>query len=338
MELMVIDAETVERVLPMTEAMAAMREAFTRLSAGAVAQPPRQVLRAPDRSALAVMPALVEGAAGERAVAGLKAMAIQPANPARGLPAHHGLVVVFDPVTGVPAAVVDAAAVTAIRTAAASAVATEVLADPDASVLAVLGAGVQARSHLTAMAAVRALSGVRVWSRNPDRAERLAAWATRELGVPASARDRAAAATAGADLICTTTSSAEPILGSADVPGGAHINAVGASFAHTRELTAELVCRAAVFVDGREAARHDAGDLLAAAGSGFRFDDIRGEIGEVLLGRVPGRPARRDAVTLFKSVGLAVQDVLAARYVWQRARDAGLGATVPMRSASGARR
>jgi alanine dehydrogenase len=225
---------------------------------------------------------------------------------------------------------VDAAAVTAIRTAAASAVATDLLAGPDASVLAVLGAGVQARSHLSAMAAVRSLSGIRVWNRNPERARRLAAWATRKLGVPASACPRAAAATAGADLVCTTTSSAEPILGSADVADGAHVNAVGASFAHARELTADLVCRAAVFVDGRDAARQDAGDLLAAAGSGFLAGDIRGEIGEVLLGRVPGRRPGSREVTVFKSVGLAVQDVLAARYVWQRAREAGLGTTVAM--------
>lgn len=328
MEILVVDGATVARVYPLADAIGLMRQAFVAQSSGAVAQPIRQVLRLRDGEALAVMPAMTAG--DDVGAAGVKVMSVRSENPARGLPAHHGVVVVFDPETGVPAAIVDGAAVTAVRTAAASAVATDVLADPQASVLAVLGSGVQASSHLTAMASVRRLAEVRLWSRDIGHARRLADWAGRELELPVSVFPKATDATAGAEIVCTTTASTDPVLGDGDVDEGAHVNAVGASFAHARELDEHLVRRGTVFVDAREHALHDAGDLVGAiARNVIGSDHIRGEIGEVLLGRVPGRSDSGE-ITIFKSVGLAVQDVLSALQLWRLARAEGAGATVAM--------
>jgi ornithine cyclodeaminase len=329
MEILVVDGATVARLYPVTDAIELMRQAFVAQSTGAVMQPVRQVLRAPDGGALAVMPA-VTALDEDGAIAGLKVMSVRPGNPARGLPAHHGLVVVFDPETGAPAAIIDAAAVTAVRTAAASAVATDALADPRASVLAVLGSGVQARSHLAAMASVRRLAEVRLWSRDIGHARRLAESAERDLELLVSVYPKAADATAGAEIVCTTTASTDPILRDGDVGEGTHINAVGASFAHARELDERLVGRATVFVDAREHALHDAGDLVAAITSkAIGPEHVRAEIGEVLIGGVPGRSAP-DEITIFKSVGIAVQDVLSAMHVWHRARAEGTGIAVPM--------
>lgn len=331
MELRVVDGATVARVYPMSEAIAVMRQAFTDVSSGVVAQPPRQVLATAGGGAMAVMPAAIHRPDGAPAAFGLKTVSITPDNPARGLPAHHGLVAVFDPATGAPAAVVDAVAITAIRTAAASAVATDVLAAPTATALAIVGSGVQARSHISAMIEVREVSEVRVWSRDPEHARALCDWARRRHGLAALACNRVGAATAGADIICTTTASAEPILADEDVADGTHVNAVGASFAHTRELADKLVRRGHVFVDSRAAARNDAGDLLIPMRDGhFSFESVRGEIGEVLLGQRAGRTAGGREVTIFKSVGLAIQDLLSAVHVWERARAAGLGTAVAL--------
>jgi len=328
--MLVVDGATVARVLPMGAAVALMRRAFQELAAGRVQQPLRQVLHAPTGDAFAVMPARACAEDGTTAALGVKAITVVPGNKDRGLPPHHGLILVFDPGTGVPVAAVDAAAVTAIRTAAASAVATDVLASPDARVLAVLGAGTQARSHLTAMAEVRRLDEVRVWNRDPARARALAERAGARLGIPVVPCATVGEATRGADIVCTTTASTEPLLFGPDLDDGVHVNAVGASFPHTRELDGSVVRRAGVFVDRRESALNEAGDLLAAIREGFfAAGDIRAEIGEVLLGHHPGR-TRETEVTVFKSLGMAVQDLLSAAHVWQRAGELGAGVPVPL--------
>lgn len=343
--MIVIDGATVRRLLPMADAVDLMRDTFRRYSAGRVVQPVRHMVRSPTGEVLAVMPAHVAapdpggsadqgdpGAAAESCAGyGLKTVLITPDNAARGLPVHVGLVLIFDPETGLPAALIDAAALTAIRTAAASAAATDALARPDAAVLALLGAGVQARSHLRAIGAVRPVKEVRVWNHRPASARALADWARDQLDLDVTIADTVPAAVADADVICTVTAACEPVLTAASVAAGAHINAVGSSFAHRRELAGDLVGRCAVFVDSRESARAEAGDLLLAAREGhFRIEAVRAEVGEVLRGDHPGRSSVGE-ITLFKSLGLAAQDVVAGFAVYQRAAGTGAGERVEMR-------
>ncbi|MEV8442175.1 ornithine cyclodeaminase family protein [Actinosynnema sp. NPDC051121] len=314
-----LDEATVRELLPMSAAIPVMREALRSFSAGRVHQPMRTMVPGYGGDVLAVMPAFVSFGGG-RGMFGLKAIAVKPGNPARGLDPHPGLVLVLDPDTAAPIAAVDGTSLTAIRTAAVSAVATDALARPDAGVLALLGSGTQARAHLAALALVRELREVRVWSRDPDRAR---AFVESAVDHPVVRAGSVAEAVAGADLICTTTSSPTPLLEAGVVAAGAHVNAVGAVFPDRRELAGDLVGRAGVFVDSRESALVEAGDLLSAMREGhFTASDIRAEIGEVLLGLHPGR-GDDDEVTVFESLGLAVEDVMAARHVWERA--AGLG-------------
>ncbi|MFE9402178.1 ornithine cyclodeaminase family protein [Streptomyces sp. NPDC006530] len=329
--MLIIDGPTVQRLYPMKDAVARMREAFTALGSDQVQQPLRKVLRMPGNRAFAVMPAQVSDPAAVTTTAfGVKTITVTPQNSERGLEVHNGLVLVFEPETGVPAAAVEAGSVTAIRTAAASAVATDLLAVPEAGTVAVLGTGVQARAHIEAMAAVRPVHTVRVWGRRPDRAKALADWAAGRLGVEASAHEQIEEATLGAEIICTTTASTEPVLFAAAVSPGAHINAVGASFPHARELDDAVVEGASVFVDRRESALNESGDLLAPLHAGrIGEDHIKGEIGELLVGRSTGRTSP-DEITLFESLGLAVQDVVSAMHVWERAAAEGAGVAVSL--------
>lgn len=318
----VLDGAAVRALFPMAEAIEIMREALRSFSAGLVHQPPRIMVPGGNSDVLAVMPAYVPLPGGDgRGAFGLKAIAVKPGNPDRGLDPHVGLVLLMDPDTAVPVAVADATSLTAIRTAAASAVATAALARPDAGVLALLGCGTQARAHLEALALVRDLREVRVWSRTPDRARRFVDnVSTLDIRVPPVVRTvNVTEAVAGADLICTTTASPLPVLTSGQVAAGAHVNAVGAVFPDRRELAADLVARAGVFVDSRESAMTEAGDLLLAMQEGrFSPEDVLAEIGEVLLGKHPGRTGDRE-VTVFESLGLAVQDVLSVYHLYCRA-------------------
>jgi ornithine cyclodeaminase/alanine dehydrogenase-like protein (mu-crystallin family) len=318
----VLDPAEVRELLPMADAVELMRTAFRAFSGGAVEQPVRHMVRSPAGDVLAVMPAHVgEGEHGF----GLKAVSIVPANAGRGLPVHAGLVLVFDPKTGQPCALASGAAITAIRTAAASAVATDALARPDASTLAILGSGVQARSHLEAMAIVRPPKAVSVWNHRRETAERFAEWAAERIACPVEVCATAAEAASGADVVCTVTASAEPVLAAADVAAGAHLNAVGSSFPGARELTGELVGRCRVFTDSRESAARESGDLLIAVAEGhFAMDGIQAEIGEVLAGGHPGRGSA-DEVTLFESLGLAAQDVYSGLVLHRRAVATGIG-------------
>ncbi|QKW35607.1 ornithine cyclodeaminase family protein [Actinomadura sp. NAK00032] len=327
--MIIFDERDVRSLYPMKESIESMRAALRSFSAGAVIQPQRLMLRTPEGDAYAVMPSYVGPSAdAPDAGFGIKVIAVKPGNPARGLPVNAGLVMVFDAGTGRPAALLDGAAVTAIRTAAASAAATDLLARPDAGVLAILGAGVQARSHLAAMAEVRTLREARVWSRTPARAAAFAA-AAGELPFPVTAAASPAAAADGADLVCTVTGSVTPLLDAPHIAPGAHVNAVGSSFPDKRELTADLVARCAVFVDGRRAALAEAGEIVIPVAAGrFGPEVIRAEIGELLLGRAAGR---RDPgeITLFKSLGIAVEDAVAGLHIARRARELGRGRDVP---------
>jgi ornithine cyclodeaminase len=266
---------------------------------------------------------------GEEAAFALKVVCVMPGNPARGLDAHQGTVLLFDGETGRVRAALNASAITAIRTAAVSGVATRLLAREDARELAVLGAGVQARSHLEAMAAAGTFERARVWSRTPEHAGALAA-APGDLPFPVEAAASAEEALAGADVICTTTSAREPILRRAWLRPGAHVNAVGSSIPTTRELDTETMAAASLFVDRRESTLNEAGDFLIPQSEGaIGPDHIRAELGELLVGSAAGR-ASPEELTVFKSLGLAVEDLAAAEHVYRRAREEGAGQEVEL--------
>ncbi|MFJ9710002.1 ornithine cyclodeaminase family protein [Streptomyces sp. NPDC101234] len=324
--MLLIDRATVRELYPVELAMPVMAEAMRRYSGGQVELPLRTILRPEkDTGLLGTMPGFVAGE--DLAGYGLKAMVLKPENPARGLDLHIGVVLVFDPGTGAPLAMMDAGAVTAVRTAAVSGVATEALARPDAGDLAVLGSGVQARSHLEAMHLVRPLRRVRVWSRTAENAEAFRVWADKELGVEVETMATPAAALAGADLVCTTTAAREPVVQAADLAPGAHVNAVGASFIDHRELSSEAVAGASLFVDSRESALAESGDLRAPLTEGLVGPGhIRAELGEVLLGTRPGRREPTE-ITVFKSLGLGVQDIMSGFAVAEEAAARGLGQT-----------
>lgn len=327
--MLVLDAGAVRALYPMKESIELMRSALRLFSSSNVIQPQRLMLRAPSGDAYAVMPAYVSPSAGAPHTGfGIKIIAVKPGNPRLRLPVNSGLVMVFDERTGRPETLLDGATITAIRTAAVSAVATDLLARRDATTLAILGAGVQARNHLEAMAAVRPLSRARIWSRTAERAHALAKSA-RDLAFPISAASSVAEATEGADIICTVTGSTEPVLEDRHVASGAHINAVGSSFPDKRELTSELVARCSVFVDSKSTALIEAGDLRVPIAQGLLAPEaIRAEVGELLLGRVAGRQGR-DETTLFKSLGLAIEDTISGMQIARSAREVGLGYEVP---------
>ena len=331
---LILSHDDVRRLLTMPACIDVMAAALRATSDGHAVLPLRSMVRTPDTSSpgnpgnpgiLGLMP----GYLGDPAALGLKVVSIFPRNHDLHRETHLGVVLLFELDHGEPIAILDASSITAIRTAAVSGAATRALARDDAGDLAILGAGVQAATHLAAMRAVRPLRRVRVWSRSAARAHKLAETAALgELSVEVMASPRDAVD--GADLICTVTASPTPILEGAWVAPGAHINAAGACFARTRELDTHAVAKARLIVDRRESALAEAGDFLIPRAEGaFGDDHIAGELGEVLLGRVTGRRSATE-ITLFKSLGLAVEDLAAAHYVYRRARETGAGISVAL--------
>jgi ornithine cyclodeaminase len=321
--------EDVEALLPMGECIEVVEAGLRTLARGGAVQPLRSAYWMPDRHGLlGVMPGMLDGlAADDMPVAGVKVLTVIPENYLHGEESHQGLVVLFERERGRPLAVLDAASVTAIRTAAASAVATRALAREDAGDLAILGSGTQARSHLAAMREVRALRRVRVWSRNPESATRFAGESER-LGLAVEPMASAREAVEGADLICTVTAAREPVLLGEWLAPGVHINAVGACTPAARELDGAAVARSRLFTDRRESALAEAGDFLLARSEGAVTDaHLLGELGEVLEGKVLGRRSE-DEITLYKSLGIAVEDLAAGRYVYEKALATGRGSAL----------
>lgn len=304
-----------------------MAQAFKALANGNAINPLRNGILLPDRvGVLGMMP----GYLGEPEAMGLKVVAVFPGNHGTEYDSHQGVVMLFDMEHGLPVAILDASEVTAIRTAAATGVATRVLARPDAAELAVLGTGVQARTHVEAMMEVRPIHRVRVYSRDEDRRRRFAEVATQRHEIEVVATDSARDAVAGADIVCTTTSAPDPVLFGDWLEPGMHINAVGSSVKHTRELDTAAVVRSRLFVDRRESTVNEAGDYLMPLAEGAITDEhIVGEIGDLLTGRLEGRQDEGE-ITLFKSLGLAIEDLAAARHVYQAARHAGVGTPVDL--------
>jgi ornithine cyclodeaminase len=317
----VLTSSDVSRLLGMTECIAAMRAVFEAAAASRVVQPVRTVLRVPDgRGSLYVMPGWVDDGGGALAV---KLVALFPANATRGIETHQGVIVLLDATTGEPRALIEASSVTAIRTAAVSALATDLLARADASELGILGAGVQAASHLEAMRVVRPIRHVRVWSRSPEHTAAFVHRASSHGTMSIEAVPTAEQAVRGAHVICTVTSASEPVLLGDWLSPGAHVNAVGASMPDARELDTRAVARARLFVDSREAAMAEAGDLLVPMGDGaIGPGHVAGDLAELVSGGCVGRSGDDD-ITLFKSLGLAIEDVAAARLLLERAATAG---------------
>ncbi len=327
MDLLVINAAEVRILLPMAACMEAMAAALMALGRGEAQNPLRSVNWLPQqRGILLAMPALTKEAMA------IKVITVMPGNHGTPYDSHMGAVILFDAQYGRPLALMDATEITAIRTAAVSGLATQLLAREDAGDLAILGTGVQARSHLQAMLEARPLRRVRVWSRSASNREAFVRWADADLEVEVEAADSAQAAVTGADLICTTTATADPVLMGEWLAPGAHINAVGASTATTRELDSAAMAMVSHFVDRRESALGESGDYLIPLQEGAIDDDhIRAELGEVLLGTAPGRHSD-DEITLFNSLGLAVEDLAAAQLIWREAQRQGLGTDVPFGS------
>jgi ornithine cyclodeaminase/alanine dehydrogenase-like protein (mu-crystallin family) len=330
--MLILSHDQVVEALPPEDCARAMAEVLAAGAHGETYMPLRMMVRPPSASGLmGLMPAWRGEAADEPSVFSLKAICLIRDNPARGLDAHQGVVALFDGEIGIPLAILDASAVTAVRTAAVSAVATAALAREDARVLAIIGAGVQARSHVKALLRVRKFEQVRVYAPSRDHAH--AVIESIEHAPAAGPLTAEAVATAhhavdGADVVVTATSSPTPVVELDWLAPGTHVNAVGASTPAARELTPETVAACALFADSRESIRNEAGEFLAAIEQGLIGEDhVRAELGEVLAGLRPGRQ-NDEEITLFRSLGLAIEDLAAAQHAVRAAARLGLGTEV----------
>jgi ornithine cyclodeaminase len=322
MPVRIINQAQVEQLLPMGDCMRLVEEALRTLTRGGAVLPLRTILRLPDqRGVFGTMPSYLN----PPDVMGLKAITVFHGNEGTRYDSHQGVVLLFEAEHGSLVAIMDASSVTGIRTAAASGVATRALANPQASDLAILGSGVQAHTHLAAMLEARPIRRVRVWSRSRNRAEQFASTAGRQHGVTIEVSADPESAVRGADIVCTVTSSREPVLRGAWVRPGAHINAVGASLPQARELDSDAVAASRFYCDRRESVLNESGDFLIPKNEG-RFGEahIQGEVGEVLEGKAPGRRTE-DEITLFKSLGIAIEDLVSAHFVYQQAEARNVG-------------
>ena len=293
-----LNEEQVREHLPMTKLIPAMEKALIDFSAGRVTQPVRSIISVdPPGGFLGLMPALTPDGLG------LKAVTFYPPNAKRGIPTHMATIFLVDPQTGTPLAIMDGRLITEMRTAAVSAVATKLLASPHAKVLAILGSGVQARSHVEALRVVRQFEEIRVWSPTFEHARQFA----EEISGTAVSAEQAVR---DADVIVTVTSSRTPVLKGAWLKSGCHVNAIGACRPDWRELDDEAMQNNVVFVDSREGAMKESGDVILSGAK------IYAELGEVLGGKVP---ARENETTIFKSLGMAVEDIAAATLVYRAA-------------------
>lgn len=324
--MLILTADDVRKALPMDEAIEAMKSAYASLSSERAVVPLRTHLPIPNSEALSLfMPAFVTSADGNALA--IKVVSLFPTNPARGLAYIQAAVLVFDAETGRAIALLEGSSLTAIRTGAAGGVAIDLLARPDSNIVAVFGAGAQGRTQLEAACTARKIETAFIYDANPDKAQAFAAEMNgkgpipRELRVAGTARE----AVEYADIICTATTSLRPVFQDKDVRAGTHISAVGSYRPDMQEVPAETLQRAKVFVDSRSAALEEAGDLIQPMQARL-FDEshICGELGEVALGRIPGRQSPEE-ITYFKSVGIAVQDALAAQVALNNARKMNIG-------------
>ncbi len=327
MPVLIANQEQVTELLSLKECIPAMENALRMLADGEAVMPLRTRMVLPDgRSILGLMPSYLKGLHS----LAVKVITVFPSNMGTECDFHQGVVLLFDAERGRLRAIVDATAVTAIRTAAVTAVATRLLARPDAHDLAIIGAGTQAHTHLEALMAVRDIRRVRLFSLPLEGARSFAQRESERYGVRMEATDSAEEAVRDADIICTVTTSKDPVVMGRWVSPGTHINAIGACSPDQRELDTEAVVKARLYADRREALLAESGDFLIPRREGAIGDEhILGELGELLLGRIPGRTAP-DQVTLFKSLGLAIEDLAAAHLVLTKAIETGQGTWVEM--------
>jgi ornithine cyclodeaminase/alanine dehydrogenase-like protein (mu-crystallin family) len=322
----ILSQEDVRQALPMRQAIEVMKGAFAQLSSGQADVPLRTALDVPGHNGVTLfMPAYLSADDQAAPLIAVKIVSVFNDNPAKGLPLIHALVVVVDATTGAPAAVMDGTYLTALRTGAASGAATDLLARPDARVVAVFGAGTQGRTQLEAVCAVRSIEAAWVHDVAPEQASAYAAEMGQRLSLPVNVARTPAEALGQADVICTATTSSSPVFNDADIRPGTHINAVGAYTPEMQEIPIETVLRARVVIDHHESSLAEAGDLLIPLRQGRMTEGhIYAELGEIASGRKAGRETRAE-ITLFKSVGVAVQDVAAAGAVLEAAQRLGLG-------------
>lgn len=321
--MIVIGREEVAAHLTYEVCIPLMRDAMIALSRGRTRQLLRSIIDLDQGNAFGVMPGGIDDLAF-----GAKLVSVFPANFESGVQTHQGVVAVFDPRDGAPVCMLHAGEITAIRTAAASAAATAVLARPDARALAILGYGEQAWTHVQALRQVRPIDRVTVWGRSSERAAAFARRVRDELGLEARPEPTAAATVASADIVCTTTAAHEPILLSRDVPDGTHLNVVGSSRAGPTEIDSALVVRARFFADHRAGVLQQGAEFLKARAEGLVNDEhVLGEIGQVMDGSLEGRRSR-DEVTIYKSLGSVVQDLACGAYLYRAAQQHGFGTRV----------
>jgi ornithine cyclodeaminase/alanine dehydrogenase-like protein (mu-crystallin family) len=326
MNVLILNHAEVEELLPVRECIPVMTEALADLARGNVFQPLRMIVMPPGAEGdMALMPSY---RSGEHAAYGVKTVCFFPGNPAKGLDSHQGSVMLFSAETGELLALMNASAITAIRTAAVSGVATQLLAREDASDLAIIGSGVQARAHIEAMACVRPIKRARVASARFANSRRFAEELGPRYEFPIDAVESVESAVIGADLIVTATTAAEPILKREWISPGAHLNVVGSSISTTREVDGATMAAASLFVDRRESTINEGGDYLFALREGaIGPNHIRAEIGELAKSKQSGRTSR-DEITLFKSLGLAIEDLASADYLYSKATRTGAGTWV----------
>jgi ornithine cyclodeaminase/alanine dehydrogenase-like protein (mu-crystallin family) len=319
MSLLVIDRATVRALLTYEACTPLMREAMIALSQGRTRQLLRQIIDLGGGGAFGVMP----GAMAE--VVGAKLITVFPGNADKGVQSHQGLLTLFDPKSGAPVAVIHAGEVTAIRTAAATAAATEALARPGARRLAILGCGEQAHAHAHAIAQARPLDDIRLWGRSAAKAEALARRLQAELSLTVTACSSVPEAVGDADIICTVSAAQDPILTGDMIADGVHINLVGSSRAGPREVDDAVVVRGRLFADHREGVLRQGAEVLHAKAAGLIGDDhVVGEIGEVMAGTKAGRRSAAE-VTIYKSLGSIVQDLASGWFIYGKAREIGAG-------------
>ncbi|MGI5837560.1 MAG: ornithine cyclodeaminase family protein [Chloroflexota bacterium] len=324
---LMLSRNDIKGLITMPEAIDTLKQAFGEFSKGAAAMPVRSVILAPQHEGwFGIMPAYLYSCEAM----GLKSVTVYKKNAGTGLPAVLGVILLLDPTTGAPLSVMEAGYLTGVRTAAASGVATDILARQDANELALIGAGVQCRHHLVAMTSIRPLQKVRVFDVTRDKAELfrqdMQPTTSAIIEVVGSPED----AIRGADLVVTTSTSRTPVVEYPWLKPGAHINGVGSHSPDTREIAGEVIAKARVVVDSREAALTEAGDLMIPVAEGLvKPEQVSDEIGEVLNGAKPGRTSP-DQITVYKSVGIAIEDMAVAKLVYDKAISANVGTKVDL--------
>lgn len=315
MEPLFVNKEKIASLLPMKECIDVMEKMFRSLVSGECLQPLRNIMRLPDgNGVLGLMP----GHAEQLGVMGVKVISVFHANSESGLPSHQGVVMLFDAKNGQPLMLFDALEITAIRTAAASAVATKFLAQEKSSTLAIIGSGEQAKRHLEAISLVRKIEQVHLWSRNEKNAKNFASELSGKYKVPIQIKENVQDAVKNADIICTVTASKEPVVMGEWIGPGTHINAVGSSTPFSRELDTTAILRSKLFTDRYESLFNEAGDFLIPKKEGAVTDDhVKAEIGEVISGTKKGRE-HDEEITVFKSLGIAAEDIFSAYHIYRK--------------------